>query len=39
MRDYVFPEMTTTCYDRLKTPEAKVELQRRWAEWKFNKEQ
>lgn len=35
MRDYVFPEMTTTCFDRLKTPEAKAELQRRWMEWKL----
>ena len=34
MRDYVFPEMTVTCFDRLKTPEAKAELQRRWMEWK-----
>ena len=33
-RDYVFPEMTTTCFDRLKTPEAKAELRRRWMEWK-----
>jgi hypothetical protein len=34
IRDYVFPEMTTACFDRLKTPEAKAELQRRWMEWK-----
>lgn len=34
IRDYVFPEMTTTCFDRLKTPAAKTELQRRWLEWK-----
>ena len=34
IRDYVLPELTTTCYDRLKTPQAKTELQRRWIEWK-----
>jgi len=37
IRDYVFPEMTTICFDRLKTPEAKDELRRRWIEWKFNR--
>ena len=35
IRDYVFPEMTTTCFDRLRTPQAKAELQRRWMEWKL----
>ena len=34
IRDYVFPTMTTGCFDRLETPEAKKELQRRWIEWK-----
>lgn len=29
-----FPKLTTSCFDRLKTPEAKAELQRRWTEWK-----
>jgi hypothetical protein len=37
MRDYVFPEMTTGCLDKLKTPEAKKELLRRWNEWKFSR--
>jgi hypothetical protein len=29
-----FPKLTTACFDRLRTPEAKAELQRRWMEWK-----
>ena len=37
IHDYVFPEMTTSCFDRLKTPEAKAELRRKWLEWKFNR--
>lgn len=37
MRDYVFPDLTSACFDRLKTPEAKAELQRRWSEWKFSR--
>jgi hypothetical protein len=31
----VFNEMTTGCLDKLKTPEAKKELLRRWNEWRF----
>ena len=34
MRDYAFPELTTTCFDRLTTPEAKGYLRDRWIEWK-----
>jgi len=34
MRDYVLPELTTGCFARLQTPQAKAELQRRWMEWK-----
>jgi hypothetical protein len=30
----VFAKLTTACFDRLKTPEAKRELRRRWMEWK-----
>lgn len=29
-----FPKLTSACFDRLKTPEAKAELRRRWMEWK-----
>lgn len=30
----VSDKMTVACLNRLKTPEAKAELQRRWMEWK-----
>lgn len=30
----VFGELNSSCFDRLATPEAKAELQRRWMEWK-----
>jgi len=30
----VFSELSVSCFERLKTPEAKAELQRRWMEWK-----
>ena len=30
----VMDQLKSSCFDRLKTPEAKVELQRRWMEWK-----
>ena len=33
----VWSELTTSCFDRLKTPEAKAELRRRWMKWKFSK--
>lgn len=33
----VWGELTTGCLTRLKTPEAKKELLRRWNEWKFTK--
>ena len=29
-----FPALTTGCFDKLDTPEAKSFLQRRWMEWK-----
>lgn len=29
-----YEKLTTACFSRLKTPEAKAELQRRWMEWK-----
>jgi hypothetical protein len=34
MQDYVFPEFSLACLEKLKTPEAKAELQRRWMQWK-----
>jgi len=34
--DDVWGELTTSCFDRLKTPQAKAELQRRWIEWKLD---
>ena len=30
----VWPNLTTSCFDKLTTPEAKAELRRRWMEWK-----
>lgn len=30
----LFGELSTTCFDKLKTPEAKAELRRRWMQWK-----
>jgi len=32
--DYAFEGINTSCFDRLQTPEAKAELQRRWMVWK-----
>lgn len=29
-----YPKLTTACFDRLKTVEAKAELRRRWMVWK-----
>jgi hypothetical protein len=34
MQENIFPRMSATCFDRLRTPEAKAELQSRWMEWK-----
>jgi predicted RNA-binding Zn-ribbon protein involved in translation (DUF1610 family) len=31
---YVMGELTTSCFDKLETPEAKAELRRRWMAWK-----
>jgi hypothetical protein len=33
--EYVMGELTTSCFDKLQTPEAKAELRKRWMEWKF----
>lgn len=30
----VFPEFSVSCLEKLTTPEAKAELQRRWMQWK-----
>lgn len=38
MYDYVFPDLTTGCLEKLQTPEAKKELLRRWNEWKFRED-
>jgi hypothetical protein len=32
--EYVWEKLTTGCFDRLQTPEAKAELRRRWMAWK-----
>lgn len=32
--EYVMGELTTSCFDKLSTPEAKQELRRRWMQWK-----
>ncbi len=32
--EQVASELTTACFNKLKTPEAKKELQRRWMDWK-----
>lgn len=32
--DFPFDKITTVCFSRLQTPEAKAELQRRWMQWK-----
>lgn len=34
MDDDFFESLNTACFARLKTPQAKAELQRRWMEWK-----
>ncbi len=34
MQDDAFPELTSACFNKLKTAAAKAELQRRWMEWK-----
>lgn len=31
-----YDALTTACFNRLRTVEAKMELQRRWQEWKFS---
>lgn len=30
----VYDKLTTACFNKLRTPEAKAELRRRWIEWK-----
>lgn len=32
--DYVMGELTTSCFDKLSTPEAKAFLRERWMKWK-----
>ena len=32
--EYCFEALNTSCFDKLTTPEAKAELQRRWMKWK-----
>lgn len=32
--DDIWPSLTTACFDKLQSPEAKAELRRRWMEWK-----
>jgi len=34
MHDYVFPELTTGCLEKLTTAAAKQYLMERWREWK-----
>jgi hypothetical protein len=34
MHDQVFPALTVSCFDKLKTPQAKADLQARWLAWK-----
>jgi hypothetical protein len=34
IKSYVFPEIKTSCYDRLSTPLAKAKLQLMWMKWK-----
>jgi len=34
---YIFPEVTTGCLQRIKTPSAKAYFIERWNEWKFKK--
>jgi hypothetical protein len=34
---YIFPEVTTGCLERIKTPSAKAYFIERWNQWKFKK--
>lgn len=34
MEEIVFPSITTGCYERLDTPEARSFLQKKWIDWK-----
>jgi hypothetical protein len=34
MQEVMFPRLTTACFDKLKTPEAKAFLRVRWMKWK-----
>jgi hypothetical protein len=36
--DFPFGSLNTSCFERLRTVEAKTELRRRWQEWKFSDE-
>ena len=37
IRDYLFPNMTTGCLEKIRTAEAKAFLVKRWNDWKFRK--
>ena len=32
--EFMFPVITTACYDKLSTPEAKAKVRDRWMQWK-----
>jgi hypothetical protein len=34
IQEQMFPVITTACYDKLKTPEAKAHLRDQWRKWK-----
>ena len=34
MKEYVFPDMSSSCFEKLSTPEAKTFLRLMWMEWK-----
>jgi hypothetical protein len=37
IKEYLFPQMTTGCLQKVRTAEAKEFLIKRWNEWKFSK--
>lgn len=38
VREVLFPQLTTACFAKLRTPEAREFLRAKWMEWKFRKE-
>jgi hypothetical protein len=34
IQEQMFPSITTACFDKLRSPEAKAYLRQRWMEWK-----